>query len=379
MKIRFICSILLNIIFFLPSYATQISIQDLRNITQETIRGADYVFCVDGGGSKTSLQVIHSKSSEILELELQPEQGDKTKYELIAGPTNINTVGFERTKTTLAGLFDGLKIGSPKQGLSGIKDSVIALVGGFAGLASNPDKIPLLKELVASFGFPLSRIALFSEVDLAKQNIGEQGALLIAGTGSICFSKTLTEEKRSGGLGPVLGDEGSGFYIGKLGYQIAAKEGFNQVATGKEFEKSKSSALTQDICQLLKLDIPSQAIRRFYNKELTPPDKLESSDIAKICPLVFKAAYELEDERCLNIIDINAAALADLVKNAVMNTNLPQFPVYLLGGVFKNVNADDFIEKINQKVGYPHGLQFSNLSADNLALLTIRKITNKIA
>ncbi|WP_010299369.1 N-acetylglucosamine kinase [Candidatus Odyssella thessalonicensis] len=320
---------------------------------KEAINGADYIFCIDGGGSKTSLQVINPKL-EVLDM----EQEGKVIPILLAGPTNINIVGVEETKNSLARLLNGLKIGREKQEISEIKDRA-AIVCGLAGLASNLDKASVIRDVFISFGFQGSRIALSSDIDLAKQLIieGEEGAILISGTGSICFSKSLRGEKRVGGYGYALGDEGSGFYIGKLALQAAFKE---------EFEKEKLFTLTSSICALFKVASVSQVIKLFYSNALKP------SDIAKVCPLVFEAAYKQNDKHCLKIIDKSATELAKLVKRATKGATLLNFQVYLQGGVFKNENANNFIKCISTKVGQEHGLEFINISQDNIALLAIR-------
>lgn len=318
---------------------------------KEAINGADYIFCIDGGGSKTSLQVINSKL-EVLDV----EQEGKVAPILLVGPTNINIVGIEEATNSLARLLIGLKIGIEKRDISEIKDGS-AIVCGLAGLVSNLEKASAIREVFTSLGFQSSRISLSSDIDLAKQLIREEGAILISGTGSICLSKSPKGEKRIGGYGYALGDEGSGFYIGKLALQVAFEE---------EFEKEKPFALTNSICNLFNLTSASQVIKQFYSNALKP------SDIAKVCPLVFEVAYKQGDKRCLKIIDKSAVELAKLIKRAVKGTTLVKFPIYLQGGVFKNEDAHKFIESINTKVGYEYGLQLLNISQANIALLAIR-------
>jgi len=49
------------------------------------------------------------------------------------------------------------------------------------------------------------------------------GVLLVASTGSIAFARgTDGKARRAGGLGPLLGDEGSGFWLGKIASRDAA-------------------------------------------------------------------------------------------------------------------------------------------------------------
>ncbi|MBW8309446.1 MAG: hypothetical protein K0M45_07425 [Candidatus Paracaedibacteraceae bacterium] len=337
----------------ITSLVSSIALKAAEPSLKEVIGGADYIFCIDGGGSKTSLQVINSKL-EILNIEKE----DRINPVQLAGPTNINIVGWEETKSTLSRLLEGIRIGTEKYEISEVKSNS-AIVCGLAGLTSNPDKVPAIREVFTSFGFQDARISLGSDIDLAKKLIKEEegGAILISGTGSICLSKSPTGEKRIGGYGYALGDEGSGFYMGKLALQAAFRE---------EFEKGKPFVLTNSICNLFNLSSGSQAIRLFYSNTLKP------ADIAKICPLVFEAAYKQNDKYCLRIIDKSSSKLANHVKRAVKGSTLPNFPIYLLGGVFKNEEAQKFIESIKTKLSYEYGLQFINISQSNIALLAIR-------
>jgi len=58
---------------------------------------------------------------------------------------------------------------------------------------------------------------VMSDIELAHRWMfhEREGILLNAGTGSIAFARRKNKTARAGGLGPLLGDEGSGFWIGR--------------------------------------------------------------------------------------------------------------------------------------------------------------------
>jgi len=319
------------------------------------IEGTDYIFCIDGGGSKTSLQVLNSKL-EVVDLEYE----GGINQARVAGPTNISDVGFEKTKETLRSLLSGLTIGPEKQELKGIKKK--SLICGLAGLTSNADKAPLLKEMFESFGFESARIDLSSDVELAKQLIDQQGAILIAGAGSICFSKVAGIEKRIGGYGYILGDEGSGFYVGKL----ALNEAFQSA-----FERGEPFILTAKMSSQLNVESITDAIKAFYTDKT-----IAKADVAKLAPLVFEGAFKQNDQRCKAIVAKCATKLADHLSRAVQGSTQAHFPVYLIGGIFKNENKDQFIELIRAKVNYAPGLKFINIAQENIATEVIKGIKN---
>jgi hypothetical protein len=91
---------------------------------KEAIDRANYIFCIDGGGSKTSLQVINSKM-EVLDI----EQESKIDPILLAGPTNINIAGLENTTNSLTHLLNGLIIGIEKREISVIASSSAIVCG----------------------------------------------------------------------------------------------------------------------------------------------------------------------------------------------------------------------------------------------------------
>jgi len=312
---------------------------------------SDYVITIDGGGSKTLLQVIDTRDSSVVELDID----GKTTKAVIVGPTNINVVGFDEARRNLEELMELLskaKIGSNT--LEGIERR--SIVCGLAGLLSNLDKKPVILDIFATLGVKEHQVYLAGDVDLAKQLIGDEGAILISGTGSICFSKSSGIEKRIGGYGWALGDEGSGFYIGRLALKAALDD---------EFQHSTPFVLTDKLCDLLHLKSINEVFEPFYSRAINP------SEVAKITPFVFDAAFKQNDPRCKAIIELAASELAKHIALAVEGSNKPNFPIYLIGGIFKNENAPAFIEMIRQQVPYSHGLKFVNIAEENIAMQVI--------
>ena len=67
--------------------------------------------------------------------------------------------------------------------------------------------------------------AVMSDVEGAFYDaFGDEGMVLVAGTGSICYGRKGERVSRFGGFGPLVGDWGSGFWIGRLAVEIALKK-----------------------------------------------------------------------------------------------------------------------------------------------------------
>lgn len=80
-------------------------------------------------------------------------------------------------------------------------------LGGRAGRAALTGMLrPLAERVKVVPDFEIAHAAAFGS---------GPGVLLVASTGSIAFARSGGSSRRAGGLGPLLGDEGSGFWLGK--------------------------------------------------------------------------------------------------------------------------------------------------------------------
>ena len=108
------------------------------------------------------------------------------------------------------------------------------------GAISKHWKIPFLKNALKGRLKNLEVISDLQAAYCAALEPGE-GFLLLSGTGSAAFA--LTVEGRpllSGGLGPALGDEGSGFWIGKT--WLAAERGISEIPDRNNIRKTAAHA-----------------------------------------------------------------------------------------------------------------------------------------
>jgi N-acetylglucosamine kinase-like BadF-type ATPase len=321
-------------------------------------KDSEIVITIVGDGSKTFLQVIDTKTLTALDIEYE---GVATKT-LVSGSANISNVGFPQAQANLDDLLRRVsmsKIGTNKRELKDLEPK--GIISGIAGLVANADKKPSIMDLFARYGFDTSMVYLAGDVDLAKQLIGDEGAILISGTGSICFSKVAGEEKRVGGFGYIIGDQGSGFYIGKLALEAALES---------HFEKTDPFVLMGKLCEIFGIASINESIKLLYtDKTITP------GDVAKAFPFVFDAAFNQNDARCKLIIEQAAAELAKQVTRAVKGSSKPDFPIYLIGDVFKTEQADLFIDMIRQRVNCSPGLSLINVAQENIA---VRVMANEV-
>ncbi len=137
--------------------------------------------------------------------------------------------------------------------------------------------------------------------------IEEPGAIVIAGTGSACCGqdgrgRMLVE----GGWGPLAGDEGSAYAIGREAIRLLAR-----VMDGRDPEGALTSALR---ARLNARDRPS-----FQAALYDPP--LPREEIAAICGMV-AAAAEQGDHRAIGLLGQAGRDLAHVVRDMLAHLDL---------------------------------------------------------
>ena len=148
------------------------------------------------------------------------------------------------------------------------------------------------------------------------------GIALIAGTGSIAFGRAADgRTKRCGGWGYLLGDEGSGYSVGRSALSHALRE--------LECETLwHPNSLTEAVVSKLKVKTVTELTKTVYTND--DP----RSFIASLAPLVVTAA-EHGDKKAEAILDWAATELAELVARTADLMDGSDGPISLaLGGGF---------------------------------------------
>lgn len=151
---------------------------------------------------------------------------------------------------------------------------------------------------------------------------GRSGIIIIAGTGSIAFGKAPSGTTfRCGGWGYLLGDEGSGFDIGRNAITAAL-----QAVDGR----GPATSLRNRLEAFFQVETIDQAVTKIYEKYAT------RGALAQCAPLVFEEAKK-GDAVALDIVTSAAAALAKLVLVLLQKMASPDAAqVALLGNLFHN-------------------------------------------
>jgi N-acetylglucosamine kinase-like BadF-type ATPase len=168
-----------------------------------------YVIGIDGGGTRTT-SILCTPDGSIL-------------AEAQGGPTNYHVVGLEQTVNTLLDLVQ-----TCCHAVGCTTSQIGALCAGLAGAGRPEDRQMIFNKLETEAhkkGLILQKVLIENDALIALEGAfhGQPGIIAIAGTGSIVFGK---DEQgtiyRAGGWGRTIGDEGSGYAIGRDAFQAVA-------------------------------------------------------------------------------------------------------------------------------------------------------------
>ncbi len=142
---------------------------------------------VDGGGTKTKAVAVDPRGRVVREVSL--------------GSSYLPALGREGLERVLQELLEALPE-PPRAAVLGL--------GGYGEVARWDEAY---REVVAS-RFP-GPFRLLNDVELAWHAAfgGEEGVLVVAGTGSMAYGRGPLGVGRAGGYGPLFGDEGSAYWI----------------------------------------------------------------------------------------------------------------------------------------------------------------------
>jgi N-acetylglucosamine kinase-like BadF-type ATPase len=141
-----------------------------------------------------------------------------------------------------------------------IRPSAICL--GIAGVDRASDEA-VVRSIMNRIGYK-ARILVVNDALIALQaGIGDDpGIVIVSGTGSIAYGRnTEGEAARAGGWGYVLGDEGSGYWIGRLALRAVVRH-----ADGR----GRPTALTDKLLAHFHAHRAAELIQKIYHDDVGP-------------------------------------------------------------------------------------------------------------
>lgn len=260
-------------------------------------------FGIDGGGTRSRL-ILFDRDIK------------KRLLETEGGPTNPHSVGFEQAADSIRQLItEGCAaLGIPLQQLS-------CGCLGSAGFGRSPEKQRMTGFFKSFLACPVI-ICTDGEILMAGCLNSLGGHVLIAGTGSLALGRDPQGILvRAGGLGHMLGDEGSACWLGWQAVQRTLKS-----LEGRDLPTAMLSGLLAHF----ELSAPQDFIPFFHRQ-------FDKKQVAAAAPFVLTMAKE-QDPLAVDLTGQAAQALFDLIKSVCHQLPLTPLRIALGGGLLNNEN-----------------------------------------
>ena len=261
-----------------------------------------HVLGIDAGGTKTVCQLADADGTVIAEAR--------------STGANLQAVGELQVEKVLHEVME------EAIGDRDVMPAAICL--GIAGV-DRPDDAAVVRAIMKRIGYK-ARVLVVNDalVALEAGAPGQPALVIISGTGSISYGRNADGvAARSGGWGYVLGDEGSGYWIGRAALRAVLREAD---------QRGPATALTPLLLAHFEVDRPQELIHEVYHSNLKP------SAIGALSQSVHQA-FTNGDEVAIGILrgaanELEASAMS--VARRLGMVGKP-FPFILAGGIFKAV------------------------------------------
>lgn len=301
---------------------------------------------VDGGGSKTEAVLVDEKGEEVNAAR--------------SGPSNYLRVGLEHAVTNVGHALDAALAGVG----AGLADLGYVYCG-IAGTAHFRHRRAIQEAL--SEQLRKLPVEVTTDARIALEGaIGEApGAIVISGTGSAAYALDVDgREALAGGWGPLLGDEGSGYWIAKMGLTavVRADDG-----------RGPATLISEELCEEHGICQPGDLKYFIYATDTRP------ADIAKMNQIVSSAA-DRDDEIAISILRQAGEELALAVEATLRSLSLTDtaVPVAGVGGAFSHgihlrAAFEEFLEEVVPKAEVIPARDRPSVGAARLAMEQHRK------
>jgi N-acetylglucosamine kinase-like BadF-type ATPase len=261
-----------------------------------------HVLGIDAGGTKTVCHLADAHGTLVAESR--------------AGGANLQAAGELHVEKVLHDVMDAAL---------GERDIVPAAIClGIAGV-DRPDDAAVVRGIMRRIGFKARTLVVNDAlVALEAGAPGEAGVVIISGTGSIAYGRNRHNQgARAGGWGHVLGDEGSGYWIGRAAMRAVLREADR---------RGPRTALTSLLLRHFDVSEAQSLIHEVYQNRLAP------SAIGALAECV-QAAFTMGDGAASGILRAAADELeaAGLSVARRLDLDREPFAFILGGGIFRAV------------------------------------------
>ncbi len=261
-----------------------------------------HVIGIDAGGTKTVCQLA--------------DAGGQVIAEARGGGANLQAMGELEVEKVLYQVM--------QEALGERPISPAAICLGIAGV-DRPGDATAVRGIMRRIGFQ-ARVLVVNDalVALEAGAPGQPGVVIISGTGSIAYGRNASgEAARAGGWGYVLGDEGSGYWIGRAALRAVLREAD---------QRGPQTALTPLLLKHFGIEAAQGLLHEVYAGSLRP------SEIGALARSV-ESAFREGDAAAIGILrgaanELEASGLSVARRLGLIGES---FTFVLSGGIFRAV------------------------------------------
>jgi N-acetylglucosamine kinase-like BadF-type ATPase len=271
--------------------------------------------CVDGGQTKTTVVLLQDDGVRIHAWETSP----------LTTPSRPGAV--DDLRLVVRGLVEELR---QKLESSGSAPPTVACFS-LTGYLEGDERVPsVVREEMKECLPETDKVQTIPDYlgNWAAATRGEPGIVVISGGGAVAYGRTARGDSlRVGGWGHLLGDEGSGYWIGLEAIKVTLQSWAGMVP---------KTSLEAHVMEALGAEDDRQVLSRVYSGSFSE---------AQIAGLVLPVARLARDgdEAAERILEEAARHLAGMVE--AVQRRLGELPVYGSGGVFGVATMPERVER----------------------------------
>jgi N-acetylglucosamine kinase len=261
-----------------------------------------HVLGIDAGGTKT-VCMLADETGRIL-------------AEARAGGANLQSAGELEVEKVLHRVMEAALQART------VRPDAICL--GIAGV-DRPDDAEAVNGIMRRIGYQARTVVVNDALVALVAGAGDDaGVVIVSGTGSIAYGKDGSgRAARAGGWGYLLGDEGGGFWIGRMALSAVVRQYDG---------RGPATLLTGMVLRQMRLENPTELIHAIYYRDL------HRHSISALAGLVQHAsdegdavAQEVLSRACTEL----TTAAASVITRLGMRGEV--FPTVLAGGIFRGL------------------------------------------
>ena len=259
-----------------------------------------HVLGIDAGGSKT--------------IALLADEEGRIVGEGRAGAANLQTEGELEVEKILHTVIERATDGRP------VSPAAVCL--GMAGVDRQDDAL-IIRDVMRRLGFRTNALIVNDALIALVAGAGSSpGVVVISGTGAIAYGVSHHGvAARAGGWGPTLGDEGSGYWIGRRALAAVMRD-----VDGR----GPQTDLTRLVLRHLSLERPEELVAEVYHQ---PQARRTIASLGTVVDGAREDGDPVAIDIMANAADELALAAASVIARLDMRGE--QFPILLAGGMLR--------------------------------------------